>query len=205
LDGSGNGVAARSRRMLIGPIPKKVVRPVRRLRVFRKTDGASRTVGSQSPNRREARECLIALANKSLPCHEIAPRAARPDAGLTTMLSVGSRGRVDVLDLDRAFFMENGGAADVSWLSVPPDAPGQPFWLLLRVGVTAPVLCDFVVGIPIGDGVGEPLDHQLAYLLAADSLALGFDVSVDAESAIRIAAPTDRRPLVAALNAVSAC
>jgi hypothetical protein len=185
--------------MLSGPTPRKVVRPMRRLRVFRRGSVTS-PVGSVNRRRTDVRESLAVLANDSLPCQDIAPRSAGPREGLITMLSIDSRDRADVLDLDRAFFMEGGGAADVSWLSLPPAAPGESFRLLLRVAVKVPVTCDFVVGIPIDQGTRERLRIQLPYLLAADGLAMGFDVPVTVDSAITVAAPTDRRPLFAAVS-----
>ena len=145
------------------------------------------------------RASLAALAAESLPCLDIAPRTADPVEGLTTMLSIDARNRPDVLDLDRAFFMDNGGTADVSWLSIPPTEPDEPFRLLLSVSVTTPLQCRFVVGISV-EAEDLTVRRQLLYLLAADRLALGFGVPVTAESAIIVAAPTDRRALSAALG-----
>lgn len=147
----------------------------------------------------DLRESVAVLVTESLPCLDIAPRAAGPSDGLTTMLSIDSRDRVDVLDLDRAFFMNSGGTADVSWLSLPPASPDEPFRLLLSVSVTAPIRCRFVVGVAIA-GDDPRTVAQLPYLLAADRLALGFDVPVTAESAIVVEAPADRGAVLAALG-----
>jgi hypothetical protein len=155
-----------------------------------------------SPRRRDAASTkpIAALVGESLRCLDIAPRGATPEGGLTTVLSVESGGRGDVLDLDRAFFMGDGGTADVSWLSLPRDAIDESFHLLLKVVVTGPVQCGFVVGIPVADGDSEGALRKLAYLFAADKLALTFDTSVTADSAIVVAAPTDRRALLAAID-----
>jgi hypothetical protein len=143
---------------------------------------------------------IVALVGESLRCLDIAPRGATPEGGLTAVLSVESDGRADVLDLDRAFFMGDGGTADVSWLSLPRNAVDQSFHLLLKVAVTGPVQCGFVVGIPVPDGDSEGALRKLAHLFAADKLALTFDTSVTADSAIVVAAPTDRRALLAAID-----
>ena len=156
-----------------------------------------------SPRRRDAAsKSIVALAGESLRCLDIAPRGATPESGLTTVLSVESGGRVDVLDLDRAFFMGDGGTADVSWLSLPRDAVDESFQLLLKVVVTGPVQCGFAVGIPVPDDDSEAALRRLAYLFAADKLALTFDAPVTADSAIVVAAPTDRRALLAAIDAL---
>ncbi len=195
--------------MLTRPIPRRVISPVRGMRLFRrsKTPSSPKNASHMSENGRGAsksdlRTSVAALVAEALPCLDVAPRSADPAEGLTTMLSVDARNRTDVLDLDRAFFMTNGGTADVSWLSLPPNTGETPFRVLLRVAVTAPVQCHLVVVIPIERDDRERRARQLAYLLAADRLALGFDVPITAESAIRIASPTDRRPLVAALDAL---
>ena len=157
-----------------------------------------------SARRRDApsTKSIVALVGESLRCLDIAPRGATPEGGLTTVLSVDSGGRADVLDLDRAFFMGDGGTADVSWLSLPCDAVDGSFQLLLKVVVTGPVQCGFVVGIPVTDDGSEGALRRLAYLFAADKLALTFGTPVTADSAIVVAAPTDRRALLAAIDAL---
>lgn len=195
--------------MLTGPIPRRISRPVRGLRIFRRSQGPSSRMSPSSMvgnGHSEAsdhlRKSITAMITGSLPCLDIAPRTAGPTDGLTTMLSIDARHRDDVLDLDRAFFMNNGGTADVSWLSLPPASANEPFQLLLSVSVTAPTRCDFAVQISVA-GDDRATASALSYLLAADLLALGFDVPVTAGSAIILRAPTDRRALVAALRAVA--
>ena len=142
---------------------------------------------------------ILVLAEESLRCVEVAPRTATPEDGLTIALSVESGGRADVLDLDRAFFMGDGGTVDVSWLGLPPDSR-HPYQLLLQVTVTNPIDCAFAVGIPVETtDPGETL-RRLGYLLAADRLAIAFDAPATAQSVIILAAPADRRALLAALR-----
>jgi hypothetical protein len=182
---------------------RKASYPVRRPHFFQRarsgTD-SSAISGRSDATSDDVRASVLAVAGESLPCLDIAPRAAAPEAGLTTVLSVASNGRADVLDLDRAFLMGEGGSADVSWLSLPPDRDGEPFRLLLDVSVKLPVQCRFAVriSIPLHDLATH---RQVAYLLAADKLALTFDLPVTADSAIVLEAPADRRALSSALDA----
>lgn len=157
---------------------------------------------SRDATKSDVRTSVVALVGESLRCVDVAPRAAAPEGGLTTVLSVESRGRTDVLDLDRALFMGDGGTADVSWLSLPADAPDEPFQLLLRIVVTGPVRCGFVVSIPVIDNDSDRALRRLSYLFAADRLALTFDAPVTADSAIIVAAPSDRRALLAAIDSL---
>jgi hypothetical protein len=178
---------------------------MRRLRRFHGTS-TSAMRSRPSPRSRDAtksdvRTSVVALVGESLRCVDVAPRAAAPEGGLTTVLSVESRGRTDVLDLDRALFMGDGGTADVSWLSLPADAPDEPFQLLLGIVVTGPVRCGFVVSIPVDNDSDRAL-RRLSYLFAADRLALTFDAPVTADSAIVVAAPSDRRALLAAIDSL---
>lgn len=179
---------------------------MRRLRRSHGTSTSARrsrtSLGSRDATNGDVRTSVVALAGESLTCVDVAPRAAAPEAGLTTVLSVESRGRTDVLDLDRALFMGDGGTADVSWLSLPADAADVPFRLLLQVTVTGPVRCGFVVGIPVVDDDSDRALRGLSYLFAADRLALTFDAPVSADSAIIVAAPSDRRALLAAIDSL---
>jgi hypothetical protein len=170
---------------------------MRRLRRFQRTSSSARLSHATS----DVRRSVLALADESLGCLDVAPRGAAPEDGLTTALSIDSGGRADVLDLDRVFFMGNGGTADVSWFSLPPAGPTESYQLLLKVAVTNPIRCAFVVGIPAANGESSEALRRLYYLLAADRLAFTFDAPVTADSAVIIMAPTDRRALLAAIDA----
>jgi hypothetical protein len=179
---------------------------MRRLRRFQRRS-SSAGLSYASSSRRDAatsdvRKSMVDLARESLRCVDIAPRAAAPEMGLTTALSIESCGRADVLDLDRIFFMGDGGTADVSWFSLPGDTPNESFRLLLRVVVTGPIRCEFVVGIPVANADSVAALRRLSYLFAADRLAFTFDAPVTADSAIIMAAPSDRRALLAAIDAL---
>jgi hypothetical protein len=171
---------------------------MRRLRRFQRTPSSAGLPRAKS----DVRRSVLALAEESLRCLDVAPRGAAPEDGLTTALSIESGGRADVLDLDRVFFMGNGGTADVSWFSLPPAGPKESYQLLLQVAVTNPIRCAFVVGIPVANCESTEALGRLYYLLAADRLALTFDAPVTADSAILMAAPTDRRAILAAIDSL---
>jgi hypothetical protein len=155
-----------------------------------------------SPAKSGAHSSILALAEDSLECADVAPRTAAPEDGLTTALSIDSTGRADVLDLDRAFFMGDGGTVDVSWLGLPPTGRNESYRLLLQVAVTTPVDCLFVVGVPLDAEDAAHTLRTLGYLLAADRLALAFDAPVAAGSVILMAAPIDKRALLAAIDSL---
>jgi len=171
---------------------------MRRLRRSQSTVPAS----GLSPAKNDAHRSILALAKASLECVDVAPRTAAPEDGLTTALSIDSTGRADVLDLDRAFFMGDGGTVDVSWLGLPPTGRNESYRLLLQVAVTTPVDCFFVVGIPLDAPDAADTLRRLGYLLAADRLALAFDALVTTGSVILMAAPVDRRALLAAIDSL---
>jgi hypothetical protein len=153
-------------------------------------------------DRSDVRRSIQALAEESLFCVDVAPRSGSPEDGITTALSIQSGGRADVLDLDRVFFMGDGGTADVSWLGLP--ATTSSYELLLHVTVTKPIECGFAVHIPVEAADAAESMRRLSYLLAADRLALAFDTPVNANSAVIIAAPVDRRALLAAIDSLRA-
>ena len=177
---------------------RRATRSMRRLRRSQSTPPAS----GLSPAKGDAHRSILALAENSLECVDVAPRTAAPEDGLTTVLSVESTGRADVLDLDRAFFMGDGGTVDVSWLGLPPTGRNESYRLLLQVAVTTPVDCVFVVGIPLYAEDAAHTLRRLGYLLAADRLALAFDAPVAAGSVILMAAPIDKRALLAAIDSL---
>lgn len=175
---------------------RRATRSMRRLRRSQSTPPPSWPSAAASDTHRS----MLELAEHSLRCVEVAPRAASAEDGVTTALSIESAGRADVLDLDRVFFMGDGGTVDVSWLGLPAAGGSRSYQLLLQVAVTSPTECRFVVNIPVDEHDGPQTLRRLSYLLAADRLAVAFDGPVTTSSAILIAAPADRRPLLAAID-----
>jgi hypothetical protein len=144
---------------------------------------------------------LEQLTADALPCLGIAAYEASPGDGLTTALSVDSRGRRDVHDLVRVVQSEPGGFATVSW-SRCGGRRSRAVVLLLHVAMERPVRCTFDVRFDIGDHASDAIRAGLPLLLAAERFALSFDRTPDRpDGLVWIGAPAIREPLVQALAA----
>ena len=156
---------------------------------------------SLAPKQLERR--LEALAADALPCLSATVVSGTPEDGLTVGLVVNPQGRRDVRDLARVLESEPDGYVFTAWASLSPNRRHPQWRLLLRVHFERPVQCDFVVGLDISDGSGDPLRATLPIVLAAERFALSFDAPKNAaHPLIWVPAPPARECVLDVLSAV---